>query len=80
MMRGDPRKWCFQLFRWILLGERTRGRPRMGFQDQLDLYWDHMKAVARSANLRARDHWNASIHDQKRWAKQLPSFIEYHAL
>ena len=80
VMRGDSRKWCFQLFRWIPLGERARGRPRMRFQDQFDLYWDHMKAVARSANLRARDHWIDAIDDHKRWAKQLPSFIEYHAL
>ena len=76
MMRGDSCKWCFQLFRWIPLSERARGRPRMRFHDQFDLYWDYMKAVTRAANLRARDHCHRSIHNQNRWAKQLQLFIE----
>ena len=80
MLSGKSCKWCFQLFHWISLGSRVRGRPRMRFQDQFDQYWYHMKAIARAANLPIRDHWIDVVHDHQQWAKHLPSFLEYHAL
>ena len=62
MIRGDSRKWCFQLFRWIPLGERARGRPRMRFQDQFDQHWDHIKfascAFSQFASSRSLDWYS----------------------